>query len=322
MNQQPMDANKGSVFSNIQNGIQSGLQSVSNSISSMKNNVNTSLNEFSNQTNAPSTYNFSNTIIAKFAFIILIIIVFMFLIHLGIMIISYFTMPSTNPYLIYGTTSGSTALKISQDPKDKDSIQILRSNNQSTGIEFTWSTWLFIDDLMNENANGSNSNFYQHIFNKGDNRYDPITNIATVNNGPGLYLGPGPNNNNLRIIMDTDVAEDTNNVIDISNIPLKQWVNVAIRLENTILDVYINGIITSRIVLDNVPKQNYNDVFICQNGGFSGNISDLRYFSSALNVFEINSIVKTGPNLTPAKGKAPKPSLFTYLSQRWYKLKM
>ena len=53
------------------------------------------------------------------------------------------------------------------------------------------------------------------------------------------------------------------------------------------------------------------------NGGFSGNISDLRYFNSALGTAEIQSIVDSGPNLTlvgpEATGNKPK-----YLSLRWF----
>jgi hypothetical protein len=61
------------------------------------------------------------------------------------------------------------------------------------------------------------------------------------------------------------------------------------RVENTLMDVYVNGTITST-KFTAVPKQNYNDVQICQNGGFEGNLSNLR-FSHALSAFEINNIV-------------------------------
>jgi hypothetical protein len=40
------------------------------------------------------------------------------------------------------------------------------------------------------------------------------------------------------------------------------------RVENTLMDVYVNGTITST-KFTAVPKQNYNDVQICQNGGGS-----------------------------------------------------
>ena len=81
------------------------------------------------------------------------------------------------------------------------------------------------------------------------------------------------------------------------------------------MDVYINGTMTQRHIFTNVPIQNYDDVYICANGGFSGTLSDLRYFNRALNVFEINNIVSSGPNLTYSNGTKDSPSQLSYL---WY----
>jgi hypothetical protein len=167
-----------------------------------------------------------------------------------------------------------------------------------------------LNDLGNENGK------YQHIFNKGDNNFDKTTSISTINNSPGVYLGP--QNNSLRIIMDTVNATDTNNIIDIENIPIRKWVHVAIRIKNTILDVYINGVVSKRLVLINVPKQNFNDIYLCQNGGFSGKLSNLRYYSRALNVFEINGVVLYGPNLNISETSSLQSKDYNYLSRQWY----
>ena len=102
--------------------------------------------------------------------------------------------------------------------------------------------------------------------------------------------------------MNTVKYGDTNTSVVIDNMPIKKWVHLAIRLQNQILDVYVNGVLSKRVILNNVPKQNYSDVYVGQNGGFSGKLSSLRYYSSALNVFEINSIVRKGPNLTVKDG--------------------
>jgi len=89
------------------------------------------------------------------------------------------------------------------------------------------------------------------------------------------------------------------------------------------LDVYINGTISGRLSLPHVPKQNYNDINVCQGGGFSGNLSDLRYFDRALSVIEINNIYYWGPTLT--SGETPTGSTATgsnYLSTLWYASKI
>jgi len=184
-------------------------------------------------------------------------------------------------------------------------------------LEFTWSVWLKFNDLPNNTA--------QHIFNKGDNNIDNITGMAKVNNGPGLYVAkavdPVSNSLVLHVKMDTSSSDDTSNTIDIPNIPIGKWVNVVIRLQNTFLDVYINGTIAKRHVLKYVPKQNYNDINVCQNGGFQGMLSDLRYYNHAISVFEINNIVSWGPNTfsyLPTTQIQSSSNMFDYLSQTWY----
>lgn len=297
--------------------LQTGLDNTGNLVNGIKSSLTNTFDEFSKQADvgagATTEYLSSNTAVAKFAFLILVLIVFVFLIGLGISLISYFTSPSSNPYLVSGMIDGGSPIVIQQDPKLKDNVPVLRSNNRSTGLEFTWSVWLYLSDV------GNDSNKYQHIFNKGDNNFDPNTNLSLVNNAPGLYLGPA--NNQLHIVMDTNSGTDSHTAIDISNIPIKKWVHVAIRMENTVFDVYINGTMSGRLIMQNVPKQNYNNVNVCQSGGFSGKLADLRYFDHALNVFDINSIVAWGPNTktsTVATDYNKALGNYSYLSNLWY----
>jgi hypothetical protein len=76
-----------------------------------------------------------------------------------------------------------------------------------------------------------------------------------------------------------DTVTNNNNYLDVTNIPLKKWFHLAIRIQNTVMDVYINGVITARKVLAEVPKQNYNNVNVGYNSGFSGQLSNLCYYS-------------------------------------------
>jgi hypothetical protein len=301
-------------MNNLNNTLNQGLTSASLKIDDVKNVVSKSLNDFSsrNNINASTEYLQSNSIVAKFVFLILVMIMFVILINLGMSLLSYFTRPSNSPYLIYGVLEGSTALVIPQDPSNKDSIVINRSNNQSTGIEFSWSLWL----IVNDNNNGGK---YQNIFNKGDSYYGS-DGISTVNNGPGLYLQSLKNNeNSLHLVMDTVDKSVPQSITHIKGLPFNKWFNVTIRLENKILDVYVNGTISNRQNIQFVPKQNYNDVNICQNGGFKGQLSNLRYFNYALSAFEINNIVMRGPRRVLSKLNQSSSNDSPYfLSNSWY----
>lgn len=149
------------------------------------------------------------------------------------------------------------------------------------------------------------------------------TGLASVNNGPGLYVETHATSCSLFVIMDTVDSLIPTRSVEVDNIPINKWVHVAMRIENTLMDVYVNGTITSRTKFTAVPKQNYNDVQICQNGGFEGNLSNLRYFSHALSAFEINNIVKGGPSLTAANNTGSMSSKNAYyLSDGWYNSKL
>lgn len=275
-----------------------------------------------------NTFLQANSLIAKFAFIILIIFAFLFLLNLGISFISYLLSPPSNPYLIYGLADGGAPRIITQDPSQDGSVYLARSNNQDGGIEFTWSIWLYINDIANYEAKtpgstttqGKTSAQFQHIFNKGDGGYDS-NNVAIVNNSPGVYLSTDihpENGAQLMIIMDTLSANDNNNTILINNIPIKKWFHLTVRVKNTVLDAYINGVIAQRLLLTNLPRQNYESVHVSQQGGFTGSISNMRYYQHALNVFEINNIVNYGPNLNVASGSSGKKGDYHYLSKSWY----
>ena len=306
------------------------IQNIGNSISSTMNDlsqtISSSINGFSQpaQTGIDNSSGFlsSNTIIAKFAFLILVIIVFLFLLNLGVLIIQYFMGSSSSPYLVNGMIDGTSGTVISQDPKQKGSVLIRRSNNESAGIEFTWSTWIRIDDLPESDVDSK----YRHVFHKGTNEFDEVTGIAKISNGPGLYISQisptGMNNASfasLRVVMSTTTS-GSNEFVEVDDIPLKQWVNVIIRLQNTILDVYINGTVAGRLNLTKVPLQNYYDVNVCKNGGFLGKLSNLRYYDHALNIFEISKIVAAGPNMSTVAKK--EMTNYNYLSTSWYTAKL
>ena len=100
--------------------------------------------------------------------------------------------------------------------------------------------------------------------------------------------------------------------------PLNKWVNVIIRCENTTLDVYINGTIARSLQLSGVPKQNYGDVYVAMNGGFTGNISNLWYYNYALGTAAIQQIASHGPNTTLINSSLTTTKPTDYLSLRWY----
>ena len=252
----------------------------------------------------------SNSIIAKIAFLLLVLIVFVYVLRFGVSSLGYLMSPSSAPILLDGMIDANNMMIIPQNPALENSIPVLRSTDQQFGVEFTWSVWVYIQNLNPDNQ-------YKHIFHKGNDNIDfgnGSTGLNFPNNAPGLYITP--NTNNLLIIMNT--FNDINDEVTVSDIPLNKWLNIMIRVKNTTLDVYINGTIVKRHNLVGVPKQNYGDVFVAMNGGFNGYISSLRYWNYALGVGRIESVVNSGPNMKMKHGDDLHASKPHYFSLRWF----
>ena len=107
---------------NTSDGVSSMASNVSDNVNSASNYVKDSISSFSDSDLVGSTSGFleSNTLIAKFAFLILVLIIFMILLNLGIKILGYFMKPSGDPKLINGTMNAANEVTIYQDPKNPD----------------------------------------------------------------------------------------------------------------------------------------------------------------------------------------------------------
>ena len=250
----------------------------------------------------------SSSIIARVSFILILMLLFVVVLQFSISILTKLLTADGSPKLINGMVDGKQQLTIYQDPSISNAIQINRSVNTEGGIEFTWSIWIFINDLQYK------AGTYRHIFHKGNE--DMSSNgLNFPNIAPGLYLSPI--SNNLTLIMNT--YTNTNEEITISDVPMNKWMNLIIRCRNTNLDIYVNGMITQSMQLLGVPKQNYGNVYVGLNGGFSGYISNLWYYNYALGTSAITNLVKNGPNTKMTSGSSALSMINPdYLSLRWY----
>ena len=278
----------------------------------------------------------SNTMIARVTFLLGVVIVFSVIFYIVSRIMYYLLSPSETPYLISGMKDAGEALTITQNIGNKQSIPILRSTNQYGGVEFTYSFWIYVNDV-----NYNESIDFKHVFNKGSPpnsvRESTSVGIFGPNNSPGVYLYNGKKNLATNLLESYPVSGMLvtlnvfhNNESDygkkpyyddiyVDAIPIKKWVNVIIRVTSqNICDIYINGSLTKRHKLSNIVKQNYDNLYVNYNGGFDGAISNLKYYNYAIGTFDINSIMYKGPNLNASKESNLKNSKTDYLSANWY----
>lgn len=326
-----MDANN--LYNNAKTAVQSSIPSAdavqaaaANATESIKSTLAGTVEDFSskNAVSGSSEFLAANGMVAKFLFLLLLLIVFLFALNIGIYLVSYILSPSRSPYIVSGLLPGNNTVVIPQSPGDSNAAVIYRSNNRSSGMEFTWSTWLQVTTVPTVNTGE-----YNNIFVKGTNVYDN-KGLAKVNNGPGLYVSrtemTGADNASLvtlsfrmNVVSPINGEQKRDVTLDVNNFPVGKWVHVAFRLQNKSLDCYVNGSVTAQTDFgDNIPKQNYDDVIIAGNGGFPGNISNLRYYDYALSIFEINSILYYGPNLNASSLVNNGNNSYDYLGKSWY----
>jgi hypothetical protein len=292
---------------NYDNSNSSPLNSMSNSISQVNPFSNTGYgNSAAFGASGSSSFTESNSLVSNFAFLLLVIFLFIILLRVGISSLVYFMKPNDSPHLIDGMVDAKNMMVFEQDPATGSAKTIYRSVNANDGIEFTWSVWVFLNTMTITET-------YKHVFSKGnytigtDGMMDP-------NNAPGLYIAP--NTNTMVVVMNT--YQVINEEITIPNIPLNKWMNVLIRCQNNTLDVYINGTISRSINLIGVPKQNYGNVYVAANGGFDGYVSNLWYYNYALGTSAIQKLVEKGPNTNMIGNNGISDSMYNFLSLRWF----
>jgi hypothetical protein len=312
-------------FSNVREKASSIVTNIGDSVSNAKEGLNGIVSDYSSSSVADvgSAFLDTNSLVAKFVFLIVVLISFFLLMNLGIYLISWFATTDKSPYIFKGIYNTNIKKQIRQDPKLDGSKPIYRSNNEDKGIEFTWSSWLKLDQVPTV----ATENRLYHIYNKGSepgvwvdgDRDDSSHPNYALKNCPGLYVtdvSDNPTRLQLNIKIDTlgSVGEEP---ITIQDLPIQRWFHLAIRLQNKIIDVYVNGTITTRVPFTGIPEQNYGDVFVGYHG-YNGSISNLRYFDSALSVFQISNIVMSGPNLKNPDENRNTGNSVDYLSSSWY----
>ena len=279
----------------------------------IRGNVERTFQNFGNNSYVSGSKEFlrSNSIIAKISVLFLVIFAFILLLRLGTFVLSMFLGFNDDVTLYKGMKKANSLSVIHQNPNVKGSKPIIRSRNKSDGIEFTYTTWIYIDGI------DTNSSQYYHVFHKGNNNIQhdgQFRGMILPNNAPGVYLKYENNQCNMYVVMNT--YSNMNEHIKVSDLSLHKWIYLVIRVDGKYLDIYINGTLAKRHVFNDVPKQNYGDVYINMNGGYDGYLSNLKYYDKSLTIREIHNELSKGPNMKMnTKSMQVDPP---YFSIRWF----
>jgi hypothetical protein len=210
--------------------------------------------------------------------------------------------------------------EFSQDPNAKDPVLLPLSDNERSGAEFTYSFFLYVNPNSFKEHDG-----LLHIFHKGHPDPYPLM-------GPGVFLKN--NENKLRVYMNS--SKTWNNYIDVENIPVKKWVHICIIARDNAVEIYINGNIVKKLNMEGgVLYQNFGNLYLFSQrtfklastvpslngdefeikGTYSGNLSNLYYFSYALSYTEIQTMIAEGPSSKTESRSEDSPP---YLADNWW----
>lgn len=204
-----------------------------------------------------------------------------------------------------------------------------RSTDQPTGIEFTYALWMSVHDwnaspkmcLCNLKTDGTCPAGCEYkpsadaregiVFIKGVPRGVADSTSDTLPPGtsqcPALTIRENTDiqtKNVLNFYMDT-YSRSGPEKVTIYNLPTSAdsehptFFHVALVVTENKMRVYLNGNLTQTKVLDFVPAQNDNQLFIAPRGGldgYQGELGNFCYFNYALTDNEVADLLKDPPN--------------------------
>jgi hypothetical protein len=229
--------------------------------------------------------------------------------------------------------SGSRMYSAIQNPNNPAAKTVLTSNNQRSGVEFSYSMFLY----LKSETFASGEEKLLHILHKGYNKPYPLL-------GPGIFTWG--NKNTIRVYM--NCYDTWSDYSEVDNIPVDKWLHLVVSCKGNTLYIYINGNLKQKVALsgNTPPYQNYGDVYIFSprkmalsksittslakdpafagqglnssltfGGSASGMLSRVTYFSYALSYTEIQKLMSAGPSPVMT---GPDMSLTPYLSDTWW----
>lgn len=95
--------------------------------------------------------------------------------------------------------------------------------------------------------------------------------------------------------LNKDIVLDEESSVVVENIPLQRWFHVAIVVNETTVEVYIDGKLYKTVILHSFVKTNSLPLYVNLDNGYDGLINELRYFPYSLKYIDIYNMYARGP---------------------------
>jgi len=203
--------------------------------------------------------------------------------------------------LPYTLASSSTPLQIIRQDVNRygsKAIPLLPSENERSGIEFSYGFFLWVDKNTFSGEAGLKNIFYKGL----DTKPWPLL-------APGVFMKS--DTNTLVIALNSYV--DAFHTVEVENMPIDKWVHILLNFQKNALEVHVNGRIADKLLFtDTVPYLNYENLTFFSNynltitrpnseaimfkGSISGKVSNVIYTRYALSFNEIQKQLSKGPS--------------------------
>lgn len=81
----------------------------------------------------------------------------------------------------------------------------------------------------------------------------------------------------------------------VENFPLQKWVHLVISQYNNVIDIYVDGKLSSSCSMSSSPEVTTDNLTLSPDGGFSGQMGSTVYFNTALSAVDVHKIYSKGP---------------------------
>jgi len=189
--------------------------------------------------------------------------------------------------------SSQTAMRVILKDSQAGTIQktlpssLPRSFNQPEGLIFSYACWILVKDF------GMGYGQQRRIFSHGDT--------------PGVYLDG--TSNSLLVKLNTFDGTET---LVVPNIPAMKWIHFALVVDQSAVDIYINGTLREHRTMTRLPKQ--SDSAILLGGGWDGVLARLSYWPRSLSAPDVESLARQDP----PDDLMAKPAAPQYFDLTWY----
>jgi hypothetical protein len=271
----------------------------------------------------PLSYVLGSGVIPQFLLaVVLTALLYILLLSAEVIYINIVQVTSTRVDLIPITVTSNNSKEFEQNPAQPNHILLPHSDNEHTGVEFSYSFFLFV----NNNNFSSQDDGFQHILHKGNRTPYPLM-------SPGIFMKN--NINTMRVYVNSSTT--WNNYVDIENMPIGKWVHIGVVARGNAVEIYINGNIAKKLNMQNgVIYQNFGNLYVFKTeklrldpvtvpsmkgepfvvvGSMNGQMSRLIYFNYALSYTEIQSLIDEGPSAITDTRLMDQPP---YLRDSWW----